>query len=506
MAPYSIEKLRDKGGNKMNTTNGNGLAVSQEEVRPLPIMVSLMIGIFLAILNETLLNVAFPDLMVELSVGATTVQWLSTVFLLIMGILVPISALLIQWFTTRQMFLGAMFFFLLGTIVCAISPNFAFLLIGRIIQALGTGLMLPVLMNTVLIIIPPERRGAAMGMMGLVITFAPALGPTLSGLIVQTLDWRWLFIIIIPLTVLSIIFAAIYLKNVTPVTKPKVDIVSIIFSTLGFGGIVLGFSSAGEGHGGWAAPQVYLPVLVGIISLTYFIWRQLRLKEPLLDLRVFKYPMFTISSILLVVMMMTMFSTMILIPLYLQNALALSALTAGLVLLPGGILNGIMSPVSGRLFDKYGPKGLVLAGTVLLVIDLLLFTQLTETTHPSFVVTLHCILMLAISLVMMPAQTNGLNELSKEDYPHGSAIMNTLMQISGAIGTALFITIMSNRQAAFLEEKAAGAEPAPALLAESLTSGVQTAFTVGLGFAVASFVIGFFVKRVKATQNSVSHH
>lgn len=490
----------------MDTTTGNHPAVLEEEVKPLPIMVALMIGIFLAILNETLLNVAYPDLMNQLSVEATTVQWLSTVFMLIMGILVPISALLIQWFTTRQMFLGAMVFFLIGTIVCAISPNFAFLLIGRIIQALGTGLMLPVLMNTILIIIPPEKRGAAMGTMGLVITFAPALGPTLSGLIVQTLDWRWLFIIIIPLTILSIIFAAIYLKNVTPVTKPKVDIVSIIFSTLGFGGIVLGFSGAGEGDGGWASPQVYIPIIVGIVSLAYFIWRQLRLKEPLLDLRVFKYPMFTISSILLIVMMMTMFSTMILIPLYLQNALALSALTAGLILLPGGILNGIMSPVSGRLFDKYGPKGLVLIGSLLLVIDLFLFTRLTVDAHPAFVVGLHCILMLAISLVMMPAQTNGLNELSKEHYPHGSAIMNTLMQVSGAIGTAFFITIMSNRQASYLNEEGVGAASTPAQLAEALTSGVQTAFTVGLGFAIASFVISFFVKRVNASQNSAANH
>lgn len=490
----------------MDTTTGNHPAVLEEEVKPLPIIVALMIGIFLAILNETLLNVAYPDLMIQLVVEATTVQWLSTVFLLIMGILVPISALLIQWFTTRQMFLGAMIFFLIGTIVCAIAPNFAFLLIGRIIQAIGTGLMLPVLMNTILIIIPPEKRGAAMGTMGLVITFAPAIGPTLSGLIVQTLDWRWLFIIIIPLTIISIIFAAIFLKNVTPVTKPKVDIVSIIFSTLGFGGIVLGFSGAGEGDGGWGAPQVYVSIIVGIISLAYFIWRQLRLKEPLLDLRVFKYPMFTISSILLIVMMMTMFSTMILIPLYLQNALALSALSAGLVLLPGGILNGIMSPVSGRLFDKYGPKGLVLIGSLLLVIDLFLFTHLTAAAHPAFVVILHCILMLAISLVMMPAQTNGLNELSKEHYPHGSAIMNTLMQVSGAIGTAFFITIMSNRQAAYLEEAGAGASPTPVQLAESLTSGVQTAFTVGLGFAVASFIISFFVKRVKAHQNSAANH
>src|SRR5690625_5238566 len=220
----------------------------------LPIILSLIIGAFFAILNETLLNIALTTLMEEFGITLTTVQWMATGFMLVMGIVIPISALLLQWFTTRQMFLGTMTIFAIGTIICAAAPTFSILLVGRLIQAVGSGLLIPIIFNTFLLIFPPRRRGAVMGIVGLVIMFAPAIGPTLSGVIVEHLGWRFLFITVIPFTLFSIGFAYKFLVNVSEVTKPKIDFISILFSTIGFGGVVFGFSSAGGDEAGFLAP------------------------------------------------------------------------------------------------------------------------------------------------------------------------------------------------------------------------------------------------------------
>ncbi|WP_238178213.1 MDR family MFS transporter [Paenibacillus contaminans] len=484
----------------MNTAGTSASPASQElgNVKKLPIMISLIIGAFFSILNETLLNIAFPQLMVELKVSASTLQWLATGYMLVVGVLVPASALLVQWFTTRQMFLGAMTLFTVGTLVCAIAPGFEFLLTGRLLQAAGTGLMLPVMMNTILVLYPPEKRGAAMGTIGLVIMFAPAIGPTLSGLILESLQWRWLFFMVLPFAVFSVVFAFIYLKNVSQPTKPKVDVLSIILSTIGFGGIVYGFSSSGEGHGGWTSPEVYGTVIVGGIALLLFVFRQLKVKEPLMDLRAFKFPMFSLTTILLIIMMMTLFSTMSLLPFLFQGALGLTVFASGLLMLPGSLLNGLISPITGKLFDKFGPRALVIPGSAFLVIIMWFFTQVTaETTKTTFLI-LHICMMVSISMIMMPAQTNGLNQLPPRYYPHGTAILNTLQQVAGAIGVALFIGVMSSGQRKFLETST---DPtSPAQMAQAMVSGVHNAFMIGLGFAVLAFLLALFLKRTQSAK------
>ncbi|WP_373876519.1 MDR family MFS transporter [Paenibacillus spongiae] len=456
-----------------------------------PIVAALIIGAFVAILNETLLNIAFPDLMKEFGIGPSTIQWLSTVYMLVIGILVPVTALLQQWFTTRQMFLSAMILFLAGTVICAAAPSFELLLVGRIVQALGTGLMLPVMMNTILVIYPPENRGAAMGMIGLVIMFGPAIGPTLSGFIIDHLSWRWLFILVIPLAIFSILFASMFLRNVTDLTKPKVDILSIVLSSIGFGGIVYGFSKAGEGS--WSDPAVVWTLVAGGIGLILFIIRQLIVREPILDLRAFKYPMFSIVTVLLLVLMMTLFSTMILLPLFLQTALLMTAFKAGLTLMPGGVVNGIMAPISGKLFDKFGPRVLIIPGLVLVLISIFFFKDISVETTAGYVVTLHIVLMIGISMVMMPAQTTGLNQLPRHLYPHGTAILNTLQQVAGAIGTALFISIMSSGTKNYFASNPQATE------AEGLVAGLQDAFLIAFLVGIIALVIGLFIKRVNVS-------
>ncbi len=458
-----------------------------------PIVAALIIGAFVSILNETLLNIAFPDLMKEFGIVETTVQWLSTSYMLVIGILVPVTALLQQWFTTRQMFIGAMTLFTIGTIVCGVGPTFEVLLAGRVIQALGTGLMLPVLMNTILIIFPPENRGAAMGMIGLVIMTAPAIGPTLSGLIVDSLGWRWLFYMVVPLAAFSILFATIFLKNVSHITKPKVDILSLVMSTIGFGGIVYGFSSVGKL--GWTDPVVIWCLAAGGVSLLLFVWRQLVMDTPILDLRTFKYPMFSLVTVLMLILMMAMFSTMIMLPLFMQNVLLLSALSAGLIMMPGGIINGILAPISGKLFDMYGPRVLVIPGLLLLVVTMWLFSGIESTWTGGYVIMLHVMMMVAMSMIMMPAQTSGLNQLPRSLYAHGTAIMNTLQQVSGAIGMALFISIMSSGAKDYMAASQDPLNPAEGI--EAMVAGFHRSFIIGAGFTVIALVIGFFVKRTK---------
>jgi len=414
--------------------------------------------------------------------------------MLVVAVLIPASALLIQWFTTRQMFLGAMTLFIIGTLVCGIAPQFFVLLIGRVLQAIGTGLMMPVLMNTILVLYPPEERGAAMGSLGLVMMFAPAIGPTLSGLILEVLEWRWLFFLVLPFATFSIMFAFIFLKNVSEPSKPRVDILSILLSTIGFGGIVYGFSSSADL--GWGSPIIYGTSLAGIIGLVLFVIRQLRVKEPLLELRVFKHRMFSLTTILLFIMTMTLFSATSLLPFVLQGAFGFTVFATGLLMLPGGLLNGLISPIMGKLFDRVGPRKLIIPGTGIIAIIMWCLTQVTvETSKPTFLM-LHICLMVALTMILVPAQTNGLNQLPRQYYPHGTAIMNTLQQVAGAIGVALFISVMASGQRSFLDKSANPNAQIP----ESIIAGVHNAFLIGFGFAVLAFIVALFTKRSQAPE------
>lgn len=488
----------------MQSTENIGLQTdAAPAVKRLPILIALVIGAFFSILNETLLNVAFHRLSIDLALPFTTIQWLATVYMLIVGILVPISALLVGWFTTRQLFIGALCLFTIGTFVCGSAFGFSQLLLGRIIQAAGAGLMLPVMMNTILLLYPPENRGAAMGSIGLVIMFAPAIGPTLGGVILDVMSWRWLFFLVLPFMIMSILFAFIFLKNVSVITRPKVDVPSIILSTLGFGGIVYGLSNLG-GRGSEEAMTVpmfivYLILAIGVASLFLFILMQLRSKEPMLDFRVFKYPVFSLAIMITIIAMMTLFSTLLLLPTYLQGALALSAMTAGLIMLPGGVLNGLFSPVAGKLFDKFGPRAMIIPGASLLVVIMYLFTQITTSTSTLLIIILHSLMMIAISMIMMPVQTNAMNGLAQHHYPHGTAILNTLQQVAGAVGVALFFSIMASGQMRYAES--AGIDPNSA---EALNAGIHASFTTGFVFSIAALILTVFVKKAKVPE-SVMH-
>lgn len=467
--------------------------IDAKKIKALPILIALLLSGFIGMFSETALNVALSDLMTMLSITPATAQWLTTGYLLTLGILVPVSGMLLQWFTTRQLFITSLCFSILGTLLAALAPSFEVLLTARVVQAVGTGLLLPLMFNTILIIFPAEKRGAAMGMIGLVIMVAPAIGPTIAGLLIENLSWHWIFWLALPVLIIALICGILYMQNVTKITKPKIDALSIILSSIGFGGIVFGFSSAGESEG-WGSPKVIIAIIIGVISLVLFGIRQMSMKQPMINLRAFKFPMFSMGVLMVFLCMMVILSSMLVLPMYLIMGQGYTAFKAGLLLLPGGIINGIMSPIMGRLFDKYGPKWLVIPGLLIVSVSLWFFSSISATSTIAFVIVLHSTLMIGISMIMMPAQTNGINQLPRDLYPDGTAIMNTLQQVAGAIGTALAVSIMAAGQKSYLSGVSNPEDPSNILPA--FTQGVQSAFIFAMVIAIVGLIVSFFIKRV----------
>jgi EmrB/QacA subfamily drug resistance transporter len=451
----------------------------------IPLIAVLLSGAFITILNQTLLGTALPPIMADLQITESTVQWLQSIFMLVNGIMIPITAFLIERFTTRKLFLTAMGFFTIGTLTCALAPGFSFLLIGRVFQALGAGIMMPLMQTIMFLIFPLEKRGTAMGMFGLVIAFAPAVGPTLSGWLVDQFPWRSVFYVVLPIAIINIITAYFLLKNVTKQTNPKVDMPSIILSTLGFGGLLYGFSVAG--NVGWLSFQVAVSMVVGAVTLYLFITRQFKLKQPILQFKVFQYKTFAITTGLAMIVFVSMIGTAVILPLYMQNMLHFSALHSGLVLFPGAILMGIMNPITGRLFDKYGARWLAIIGFSILTVSTFMFTQLSLETSFTYLAVMNAIRMFAIAMVMMPVTTAGLNQLPNELIPHGTAVNNTFRQVSGSVGTAILVTVMVT--AAIPGEKIAGA-----------IHGVNVSFMVAGVIAVIGFILSFQIKSPAATR------
>lgn len=453
-----------------------------QQINKLPIVAVLLAGAFLAILNQTLLATAIPHIMRDLNLTENTAQWLTTIFMLVNGIMIPITAFLTETFTARRLFLTAMSIFAVGTLFCALAPNFPLLMVGRVVQAAGAGIMMPLMMTIFLLIFPIERRGAAMGTVGLVISFAPAIGPALSGWLVQYYPWRSLFYVVLPLAIIDIIIAYFVMKNVTTQTFPKVDVFSIILSTLGFGGLLYGFSSAG--NYGWSSPVVISTLIVGAVSLTLFILRQLKLTQPILEFKVFKNRTFTITTVIGMIAFIGLIAAETILPIYMQNMAGFTALEAGMMILPGALLNGLMSPITGRIFDKIGARYLVIIGLAIMTITTFLFTNLTVDTSLSFLTIVFAIRMFGLSMIMMPATTAGLNQLPNRLIPHGTAMNNTMRQVAASIGTAMLITIMT----ATALDNGSSADP------EALIHGVNMAFYVATGLSFIAFILSFYIK------------
>ncbi|WP_106767047.1 DHA2 family efflux MFS transporter permease subunit [Paenibacillus faecalis] len=493
---------------------------SRQSNSPLGMIAILLTGAFVAFLSNTLLNIALPSIMEDFQIESpSTVQWLTTAYMLINGIMIPSTAFLIQRFSVRHLFLTAVGLFTAGTILGGFAFSFPMLLAGRMIQASGAAIMMPLLMNVMLTSFPVEKRGSAMGMFGLVMIFAPAIGPTLSGWIIGRYHWSMLFHIIWPIALLVLVLAFFKLKDKKERIAINLDVLSIVLSSIGFGGILYGFSAAGDlQKGGWNNAEVYITLFIGAIALLYFILRQFKLKQPMLNFQVYRYPMFALASVISVAVNMAMFSAMLLMPIYLQMIRGITPLDSGLLMLPGAIVMGIMSPITGKLFDKFGAKILALTGLSITIVTTYFFSQLTLETSYNTLILMYTFRMFGMSMVMMPIMTNGLNQLPPSYMPHGTAMNSTLSQVSGAIGTALLVTIMSNRTKIHIEtmmESALSKLPAKPtaeelqtltqeISAKGTVEGINDSFLVSAGIIVLALLLAMFIKRAKPSADITS--
>jgi EmrB/QacA subfamily drug resistance transporter len=455
----------------------------------------LLVGSFSAILNHAMLATALPDIMKEFKVDAADGQWLASGFLLINGIMIPIAALLMSKISSRLLYIIAMMFFLLGTLLSAAAHQFPVLLAGRMIQAAGTGIMIPLTQTIFLLVFPKEKRGFAMGLDGLVIALGRAVGLTLSGWVVDHYHWRVLFYLLIPFSLFVLVIACLTIRRIIPLTHSKIDYLSIVLSSIGFGGLLYGFSSVGN-HG-WTDVNVVGGLGIGTMITTLFIWRQLEIKNPIVNLKVFRSPLFSLSVVVGGTIMTAMIGAELVLPLYLQNSRGESAFFSGLVIMPGAMVMGLMSPVTGIIFDKIGVRNLAIAGMCLLTIGTIPFMFLTMSTTYGFMIVLYAVRFFGISMVMMPMTTAGMNTLPDRLMSDGTAVNNTIRTIVGSIGTSILISVMSNVTKSELPEKNMfGSDPTlyNVLKTDAVLNGVNAAFMVAVCFCLLTLALTFFIR------------
>lgn len=463
------------------------------------IVAVMLISAFVAILNQTLLNTALPSIMRELNINESTSQWLVTGFMLVNGVMIPLTAYLMDRIKTRPLYLAAMGTFLLGSIVAALAPNFGVLMLARVIQAMGAGVLMPLMQFTLFTLFSKEHRGFAMGLAGLVIQFAPAIGPTVTGLIIDQASWRVPFIIIVGIALVAFVFGLVSISSYNEVKYTKLDKRSVMYSTIGFGLMLYAFSSAGDL--GFTSPIVIGALIISMVIIYLFIRRQFNITNVLLNLRVFKNRTFALCTISSMIIMMSMVGPALLIPLYVQNSLSLSALLSGLVIMPGAIINGIMSVFTGKFYDKYGPRPLIYTGFTILTITTIMLCFLHTDTSYTYLTVVYAIRMFSVSLLMMPINTTGINSLRNEEISHGTAIMNFGRVMAGSLGTALMVTLMSFGAKIFLSTSPSHLT-ATEIKQQSIAIGVDISFAFVAVLVMAAYVIALFIREPKEIESN----
>ena len=447
----------------------------------------LVAATFVVILNETITINAIPRLMADFGVDATAAQWLATAFLLTMAVVIPITGWFLQRVTTRRAFALAMGVFCLGTLLAAAAPTFGVLLLARVVQASGTAVMLPLLMTTLMAVVHEADRGRVMGNVTLAISVAPALGPAVSGVVLQVLSWRWIFLLVLPVAAGVALAGLRRLVDVGEPSAGRVDWLSVLLSAVGFGSLVYGLSELGAaGERGTAS----VLLVVGLLGLAVFVRRQVvlqRADRPLLDLRTLRVRVFALAVAAMSVAFMAMLGSLVLLQLYLQNLRGLSPLVTGLLVMPGGLAMGLLGPRVGRLFDVHGARVLVVPGALGLLVGMGSFVLVGPSTPVWQVLASHVVLMVGLAALFPPLFTLSLGSLPARLYSHGSSVLGTSQQVAGAVGTALVVMVMSSRTASALS---GGASAAQARL-----EGVRWAFAVGAGLGVVVLVLVLLLPR-----------
>jgi MFS transporter, DHA2 family, lincomycin resistance protein len=442
----------------------------------------LVLATFVVILNETIMINAIPRLMDSFRITEQSAQWVSTAFMLTMAAVIPITGWFLQRVTTRRAYAIAMGVFLAGTALSAVAPSFEVLLLGRVVQAGGTAVMMPLLMTTLMTVVPEHDRGRVMGNVTLSISVAPALGPAVSGLILQAGSWRLLFVVVLPIAAAVTMFGLRKLDDIGEPQVSSIDWLSVMVASLGFGGLVYGLSLFGDSDS-----PVGLGIGIvagGVAAIAVFVIRQLKLQRigvPLMDLRTLRHRTYGLSLALMSIGFLAMLGSMILLPLYLQHLRGLSPLETGLLVMPGGLAMGLLGPSVGKFFDRFGSRPLVLPGSIGMVLALGGFTQISMTMPYWQVLGLHALLMVSLAATFTPVFTLGMGALPSHLYSHGSSMLGTLQQVAAAFGTALVVTVMSARTGHLVAD---GVAAAPAQL-----SGMRLAFGIATALALLTIIV-----------------
>ena len=455
-------------------------------------IILLLISVFVVFLNETLIGVAIPNIMADLGITPSQGQWLTTAYALTMAVVIPITGFLLQRVNTRPVFITAMTLFTVGTLVAATSGTFFQLVIGRVVQAGGTAIMMPLLMTTVLTLVPMSDRGRIMGRISIVMSVAPAIGPAISGIILNFFTWPFLFWLVLPISLAALVVGIALVPNVGNPRKIRLDVLSVILSAFAFSGIVFGLSALGQTAEGKAMMPFWIPLGLGIIFLTLFIWRQLRLQHKdaaFLDLRVFKARTYTVSVTFLVILMMALFGVFIVLPIYLIDGLGFEAIAIGTLMLPGGLLMGLLGPFVGRLYDRFGPRPLVIPGSAVVSLALWGMASFGPDTNFWFVFATYTVMCLGLGFLFTPLFTSATGALPPHLYSHGSAIIATVQQVAGAAGTATFVAFLA------IGTAAAGATDPEFATGDQVVAGAHLAFMVGAFISLAGVVAAFFVRK-----------
>ncbi len=441
----------------------------------------LLSGTLLAVLNQTLLSPALPAIMGSLGVDATTVQWLTSGYSLVEAVIIPLSAYLIGRFTTRQLFISFLCVFMLGSLAAAVAPVFPVLLLGRILQAVCTGAIMPMVFTVILLVFPREMRGTAMGVIGLIIGFAPAVGPSLAGLLVDSVGWRWLFGIVTILSVVVIVLAALTLKNYGEFKRTRFDVPSVVLSTCGLVCMLYGLSTFAS------TDNLVLTVgliVVGVVIMVFYVRRQLKLSEPMIKVDILRTRKYAISVIVIITVQAALMGTGVITPLYIQGIREYSATMSGIAMLPGAVIGAFMGLVSGRLFDRFGVKRVVVPGAIVALAGAFCLVALGMDTDFVFIMLAYTVLTVGLQFTMTPLNTWGVNSLDNAVIQHAQGLSNTLNQVAASVGTALLVSI-----SALSAQVAPDAPPV-----EQAFIGYHMAFTTtAILMVVAVLIILFFV-------------
>jgi len=403
-----------------------------------------VVGTFMAILDTSIVNIAIPKMMAVFGVSADDIKWVLTAYMLTMGAVIPLTGYLGDKFGTKKVYIWALVSFTIGSALCGFAWSNSSMIVARIIQALGGGMIMPVSMSIIYQVIPREERGMALGIWGIAAMAAPAIGPTLSGYIVEHLDWRLIFTINIPVGIVGVFLTAILLEEFPKQPTKGFDLFGFITIATGLGCIlyVLGEGSSID----WSNFINIFLLMAGAFSLILFVVNELSREDPLLDLRILKIWPFSLSIIISSAISVALFGGVFLLPLFLQNLQGLDAMQTGMILFPSAIATGITMPIGGKLFDKFGAKPVVIPGLILLTLSTYELSEITMYTSTTTIVLITIVRGLGMGLAMMPSTTAGMNAIPAQLVGRASALSNVIRQVAGSLGITLLATYMQNSQ------------------------------------------------------------